>query len=128
MKRATHPATQVLVVDDCVATRARVCGMLTELGLEPFPSPAYAPAVLHAIAQRAPRCVVIDVPVKDRGGLQLLSSIRAACPGCLVIVLTNHHGPELERTCREHGVDHFLDKSTQFERVAELVAAFGEEE
>ena len=115
-------ATTVLVVDDAIETRDRLCAMLIEqVGADAVGCAADAGAVVALLAARRPAAIVIDVPVHDPAGFELLATLRRLAPTSVVIMLTNHTTDEFRNRSRAAGVDHFLVKAAQFEQVVELV-------
>ena len=72
---------------------------------------------------------VIDLHLREGSGLLVLSHLaRSGNPARILrIVLTNHTGPPFRRTCERLGVDHFLDKSLEFDRAIELLEQFAAE-
>ena len=70
---------------------------------------------------------IIDLHLKEEGsGLLVLSHLaKTGNPtGILRIVLTNHTTPPFRRTCERLGVDHFLDKSLEFDRAIDLLEQY----
>jgi DNA-binding NarL/FixJ family response regulator len=69
---------------------------------------------------------IIDLHLKEGSGLLVLSYLaKTGNPaGILRIVLTNHTTPPFRRTCERLGVDHFLDKSLEFDRAIELLEEY----
>jgi len=59
----------------------------------------------------------------EGSGLDVLRSLRGSGLSPTVVVLTNHTGDHYRRACREGGADFFFDKSTELERVLEVMAA-----
>ena len=117
----------VLVVDDSVETRRRLAEMLVEQAMTcVMECPARHAEVFDLLAGLTPDCVVIDVPVQNPAGFELLASIRRALPVCLMIALTNHFSESFRQRAFEVGADHCLAKSTEFERVADLTRALRE--
>lgn len=121
------PRITVLVIDDALPTRERLCALIREQSSATVVGcPARREEVDRLLTDLKPRCVVIDVPVHDPVGFALLASVRRAVADGVVIVLTNHETEELRRRSAELGVDHFLMKSLEFERVGEIVRALEE--
>lgn len=127
MKGKGTTATKVLVIDDAVDVRERLCQLLAEqAGADAVGSSANRDEALRYVSELRPACVVIDVPVHDMAGFDLVSALRNFDRGCLLIVLTNHATEEFRQRSIIAGADHFLAKSTEFDRVAELVRTLGE--
>jgi DNA-binding response OmpR family regulator len=119
--------TKVLVVDDAVEVRRRVCSLLAEQASTVVVGcAATADEVIRHFVELGPGCVVIDVPVHDPAGFELLGALRSIDRSCVLISLTNHATEEFRLRSLGAGADHFLEKSTEFERVAELVRGLRE--
>ena len=51
-----------------------------------------------------------------------VKTIRPKAPDIVFVVLTNHAEPQYRRACTEAGAAYFLDKSSEFDRVREVIA------
>lgn len=127
MESAKPAQTRVLVADDAVVTRVRLTELLGEVaGVEPTGCPADPCNVRCWFRQTRPRCVVIDIQLRDPSGLQLLRQLRHEDPACLLVALTSQKDIEVRQHILRAGVDHLLDKNTEFERILDYVLALGE--
>ena len=126
MPSSPVPSIRALVVDEAAPTRQRLGRMLSELdGVIAQTCGGRAADVLRRYPDWRPHCVVFDLPAHDPQGFELLGLLRKLNPGCLVVVLTDGESDEVRRHSRHLGADHVLDKSTEFERVVDLVCALG---
>jgi two-component system OmpR family response regulator len=124
MKGPRPASSKVLVVDDAVEIRNRLCAMLADQAhVEAVGCSTARVDALREFSKLCPGCVVIDVPVRDSTGFELVAALRELDDQCLIVVLTNHATEEFRRRSIQAGADHFLAKSTEFERVVELVHA-----
>lgn len=122
--RTGRPALRVLLVEDLL----RVQKLLRELIEEPGRVEVAglvdteADAILQYSALQ-PDAVVIDLNLRSGTGLGVIMALRrmdlATRP--LLIVLTNHALPVLEKACLNAGADHFLDKSRDFHKLRMLL-------
>ena len=113
----------VLVVDDSAPVRSRLRIMLASLdGVDTVVATSTFNEANLSIAARAPDVAVLDVTLPDGSGLELLRAIRAAGRPVLVIILTNAPEPQLRKAWMAAGADYFLDKATEIQRVAQIVA------
>jgi DNA-binding NarL/FixJ family response regulator len=110
----------VLLVDDSPEILARLAAMLRDKTGARVSTAATAEDALSATP--APDVVVLDVHLPDRSGLDLLRQLKRDAPATVVIVLTNDVNDQNRRACLERGALAFLDKSSDFDHVAELVA------
>jgi CheY-like chemotaxis protein len=67
--------------------------------------------------------VVLDVHLPGKSGIEVLPAIKALPSAPVVVVLTSHPTDQHRQLSLARGADLFLDKSLDFARVAELVAA-----
>ncbi len=117
----------MLVVDDAVAPRDRLCALLVEGAAAQVEGTAADTTVVMArMLAFQPHCVVIDVPVAGPSGFELLEAVTTVGVARLVIVSTNQTSEELRRRCLSLGAHAFLAKSTDFERITGLVSALPE--
>lgn len=119
-----EPVT-VLLVEDSAIVRGRLASLIGE----------QAPAAvlvgeagdgsqaMSLFRQHRPRAVVLDLHLPDISGLILLALFKKEHPTSVIIVLTNHSTVEFRQRCTALGADHFFDKSTEFERVPQVLAA-----
>jgi DNA-binding NarL/FixJ family response regulator len=115
---------KVLVVDDSSLVRTRLAGLMAEAAaVEAVAEAGSAAEALLAVPRFRPDVVILDLQMPEGSGLDLLRSLRRSDPSPIVVVLTNHTGDHYRRACREGGADFFFDKSTDLERVLEVVAA-----
>lgn len=77
------------------------------------------------LEETPPDIVVLDLNLPDGHGLDLLREIRKKGPAPVVVVFTNHAEPAYRRACTKAGADFFFDKSTEFSKVAEVIATIG---
>ncbi len=80
---------------------------------------------LQVIETYHPDVVILDIYLKDdapaSSGITLLAQLKQNYPGMQVIMLTNLSGQAYNDKCRELGANFFLDKSTEFEKIPELL-------
>jgi DNA-binding NtrC family response regulator len=55
-------------------------------------------------------------------GLELVSLLRAQCPGVRIVLLTGYGSPDVELDARRKGVDAFLEKPIPLPRIAAIAA------
>ena len=114
-------ALRVAVADDSVLLREGLVRVLEDAGLEVVGAFGDAEALLGAMPGLEPDAVVLDMQLATGSGLAVLRHLRRSGPAPLIIVLTNHLHVQYRRACMAEGADHFLDKSTEFAAVAEIL-------
>ncbi len=119
---------KIFLTDDSLAIIDRLREMLSTLpGFQITGSATDAPEALRSIRNARPDAVILDLELPTGSGLDLLWSIKLEMPGTIVVVLTNHAFPQYRKKCVEAGADAFLDKSTQFTEVPQVLRQLGSE-
>jgi CheY-like chemotaxis protein len=115
-----------LVADDVNAIARLVAELLREGGADVVGPATDGAQALRLFHETAPDGVVLDIEMPELNGFQLLRAIRASEQGtrCLVIVLTSHAEPSMREQAFADGADHFLHKSSEFERLLQIVPDF----
>ena len=75
----------------------------------------------NAILDADADAMILDVQLSDGNGLHLLKNIKQNKPGIKVVVLTNHSTDANRLQALRAGADDFLDKSTDFEQIPQIL-------
>jgi DNA-binding NarL/FixJ family response regulator len=111
---------KVLVVEDSALIRARLEEMVAEIpGVEIIGEAGNGIEALTLIQRLSPDIVILDVRMPRCNGVKVLKSIRKKGRYPIVIVLTNY--PSYRQRCMEAGASFFFNKSTEFEKVLEVI-------
>jgi DNA-binding NarL/FixJ family response regulator len=122
----TAPNTKVIIVDDSplIATRLRQQISAYPL-IEIVDVATNIPAALQLIEKHKPEVVILDIYLKEdaplSSGITLLDTLRKSYPQLQIIMLTNLSGEAYQHKCMELGANFFLDKSSEFEKIPELL-------
>ena len=109
---------KVLVVDAATAVRTRLVALLAEGGVAVIGEAGSSTHARAFVRTHAPDALVLDVDLPDRGGLALVAEFATMMK---VLVLTN--ALSYRRRCMMLGAHAFLDKSSEFASVADLLRA-----
>jgi len=113
---------KVLIVDDSEVVRERLRTMLSELkGVEVIGQAESSKEAIGAIRKLKPDAVILDIQMSGGNGIKVLEKIKEEMPSTKVIMLTNYPYPQYRKKCMDAGADYFFDKSTEFEKVIEVV-------
>ena len=119
-------STKVFVVDDSAIVRERLITLLSEVPNVTITGEAEkARDAIFGIQKARPDIVVLDISMPGGSGIQVLETVKKERPCPMVIMLTNFDHPQYRQRCMQLGADHFLDKSSNFERVIDIVREFG---
>ena len=114
--------TEVFIVDDVPSMRERLRELVGEVPDVAVVGDAGTPdeAIAGILATR-PACVLLDYQLVGGTGVDVLRGVHDAAPGTVFVVLTNQTDPQYRRACLDAGADHFFDKSTEFDRIGEVL-------
>jgi DNA-binding NarL/FixJ family response regulator len=114
---------RVVLVDDSAAVMEALKALISEIeGVEIIHSAEDAEGVEDAVRQLKPDVVVLDIRLPKGSGLDILKGIRAEKQMApLIIVFSSEADATYRRLCVKLGADFFFDKSSQFDRMAEVL-------
>ena len=70
-----------------------------------------------------PDVAIFDIKLARGNGIDALAAAKSELPGLRGIVLSNHATPQHVKASAEAGAEFFLDKSAEFERIGDILAA-----
>lgn len=118
----------VLLADDSGVVRERLAALLQEMpGVSVVGETEDVAGTLEGIRRLCPAVVVLDISMPGGSGLDVLRRMGEERLQAVVIVLTNFPFPEYEQKARAYGASAFLNKSTEFMKVADLVRALSDQ-
>ncbi len=118
----------VLVADDSSVIRERLVALLNEVpGVSVVGETVCVSGTMEAVRRLRPAVVVLDLSMPGGSGLDVLRCMKEEQLGAMVIVLTNYSFPEYEKEASRYGAAAFLNKSTQFMKVADMVRGLAEQ-
>ena len=112
---------RVFIGDDSPLMLARVvsilcAGAMTIVGQAQTPQDS-----IEGILTMYPDVVVLDVQLEGGAGMQVLRAIRRAAPDITFVVFSNSSDPSQRKCCLSAGAENYLDKSEEFDRLAQSV-------
>jgi DNA-binding NarL/FixJ family response regulator len=124
LSRSNHKL-KVFIADDSLIVREHLVTMLDELaGVEIVGQAENVAEAISAIRILKPDVVILDILMPGGSGIKVLQNIKQAGAGPMVIILTNYPYPVFRQKCLQAGADFFLDKSTEFDQIPELIEQF----
>lgn len=113
---------QVLIIDDSEQIRRRLAALLAESSqIRIVGQAGNIVEALKAVQTLRPDTVILDIRMPGGSGIDLLKEIKSRYPTIKVIMLTNFDYDHYRRQCRRLGADGFLNKTMEFERVADAI-------
>ena len=117
-------ALRVFLVEDSPMLRKRVEAMIAALpGAEIVGHAATAEAATSAILADPPEAVVLDIQLGRGSGFDVLRAVCERAPQVAVYVLTNFASEAYRAAAERLGARGFFDKSNEFERLRQALAA-----
>jgi DNA-binding NarL/FixJ family response regulator len=114
--------TEVFIVDDVPAMRQRLRELVGEVpDVDVVGDAGTTKDAIAGILDKHPACVLLDYQLVGGTGVDVLRAVRGHATGTVFVVLTNHPDPQYRRACMAAGADHFFDKSTEFDRIADIL-------
>lgn len=112
----------VFLVEDSLAIRARLAATIRAIsGAELVGEAGTVGAAIDGIRSTHPSAVILDLQLEDGNGLDVLKAVHPSQPALHVAVLTNYATDQHRRACIDAGAEYFLDKSSDFPRIREIV-------
>lgn len=113
----------LLVSDDSTYVRQHLVSMLSKLPkVEVIGEAENIAETIEAVQELEPDAIILDIHMPDGSGIDVLKYVKQHVPETIVIMLTNHANAIYKRACLKAGANYFFDKSTEFERAAEVLA------
>ena len=112
----------IFVVEDSLPVRTRLVEMLNEIeGVNVVGEAGTPMEAVAGILRTLPQYVLLDFQLEGGTGADVLRNVRYQVPGTVFIVLTNHAQPQFRRVCMEAGADAFFDKSSEIDKVKDML-------
>jgi DNA-binding NarL/FixJ family response regulator len=113
---------KVFVVEDSAPVRERLIEMIAEIdGFEVVGQASTFNEAVSGIRRTQPDVAIFDIQLAAGTGIDALAEVKREQPGLRAIVLTNYATPQHEKASVEAGAEYFLDKSADFEKIAEIL-------
>jgi len=112
---------RVFIADDSSLIRERVASMLGASAMTIVGQAETPQDSIVGILAVSPDVVVLDVQLEGGSGLQVLRAIRHAAPSIAFVVFSNSSHPSYRKRYLGAGADGFLDKTHEFEQLAQAV-------
>ena len=115
---------RVLLVEDSRVLAERLRESLDGLAnVEVVGSVADETAAVRPRANSAVDVIILDLQLKEGTGFGVMQRLGDTRP--TIIVFTNYMLPEYQRLARDYGVEYFLNKSVDYERLPQLLEEIG---
>jgi DNA-binding NarL/FixJ family response regulator len=113
---------RVVIADDSCVIRCRLAQKISKLrGIIVARESDDVASTIEAIHAVHPNVVILDIQMPGGSGIDVLKQMKEEQNDVIIIVLTNYPLSPLRKKCFELGADYFFDKTTEFEKVSEVL-------
>jgi CheY-like chemotaxis protein len=120
MGRSASADLGVLLVEDSPRIAERMRELLQQEGLLVLATVDDEPSAIKALRDLPVDVLILDLQLRTGTGFGVLEALGPQRPP--TIVMTNYALPQYRERARKLGVEHFLNKAMDFERLPEIVA------
>lgn len=121
----SNASLKVFLADDSQLIRERVNALLAGAQMDVVGEGATPSSCIEGILTSRPDVVVLDVQLEGGSGLQVLKAVKSQDPAVAFVVFSNNSAPAYRKRYLGEGAVRFLDKSTEFDQLAQAVATAG---
>jgi DNA-binding NarL/FixJ family response regulator len=113
---------KVLIVEDSEIIQQRLMDVIADLPeMEVVGVTDEAARAGESIQIPNPDVVILDIRLRAGNGFDVLDGIKRNLRRPFIIVITNFAYPEYKEKCIQAGADYFLDKSSEFDRIPQIL-------
>ena len=114
---------KVFVVDDSPLIRERLKELLDEIpGIKLIGQAGQCLGASEAVLAAKPDVLILDIQFRDGSGINILKKLKFSETPLVKIMLTAFPNSLYRQRCLEAGADYFLDKTMDFNRLAEVIS------
>ena len=122
--RMSGSMIRVLVVDDHAVVRQGLCGLLARYDdIEVVGEAANGSEAVEMDRDLQPDVLIMDVTMPKVDGIEATRRIKRQHPAAVVIGLSVHNSPQVEKEMRNAGAAAFLNKETAVDQLYETINA-----
>jgi len=113
---------RVFIADDSIPVVERLADLLEDVpGAQLVGRAGDVPEAVRCIQNVKPDALILDLQMPGGSGLDVLRAIRTEHPRLFVLICTNYPYPQFREKCLNAGANVFLDKSTEFEKIPDIL-------
>ena len=113
---------RILIVEDSKLIADRLINVLKELDrVEVVAHAGTYGEALTLLEKETPDVLLLDIGLPDKSGIYLLQAVKLNKWKTKVLVITNEANEFYKRLCLRIGADAFLDKTNEFEKIADIL-------
>jgi CheY-like chemotaxis protein len=114
----------ILIVDDSITILTRMKEILSEiLCVNAVDIATNGIEALEFLCIQKPELILLDINMPKKNGIELLKEVKQLYPQIKVMMVTNQSVDYYKPICMELGAEYFIDKSTEFELIPDIIEA-----
>jgi len=119
---AAKNSLKILIADDSEQVRKSLSRLLSILrGVEIIGEAVDGQQAIDKTRKLKPDILILDMKMPNGSGLDVLHEIAPDKENLRVIMLTNYANEQFRNESLKAGADYFFDKSTEFEKVFDVI-------
>ena len=104
---------RTLVVEDNIGFRDSLISLLGgSFSTMVFEKASSSEEALNKLHQFPPQLAFVDIHLPGQNGLQFSRTLRSKYKSTVIVILTNHDGPEYRQAASQCGADFFVSKGS----------------
>jgi len=112
------------MVENSAMVAGRIRNMLNETGdISVVGEATNNKETMAILKTMAPDVVLVSLDLSRKNGIEFLKEIKQQDLSTKVMVLSNHPETYYRNFCMESGADFFFDKSTEFEKIPDVLSS-----
>lgn len=113
----------VLIVEDSLLIVKRLWLLLSDIkGVGRIAHAKDANEALLLTSELNPNVIILDIKIPGRNGVEILQDLRKKS-SAKMIMLTNYSDRYYKELCMKLGAEYFLDKSSEFDKINQIVSS-----
>jgi DNA-binding NarL/FixJ family response regulator len=113
---------KIVLADDSKILRQRIISLLEEIqGVQVVAEAENSHQAIQYVEDLKPDLIILDIRMPDGGGLEALKVLKDKNISVTKMIFTNYPNEQYRKKCMELGADYFFDKSTDFEKMVDVV-------
>ena len=115
-------AIKLLIVEDSEPIRTSLLGLLAGIeGITAIHTAGTLAEAFDCMRRELPALVILDLQLPDGNAMHHIHTMKTLSPLMWIAVLTNNANNLVRDKCLQAGASWFFDKSTEFEKVLDVV-------
>jgi len=114
----------IIIIDKSGLSSVRLGNIITSIGnVENIVQILDVKNILDIVEKTNPDVIIWDLNINGQVCFELMKKVLKLMPSVCIIALTSYSIEQYRKKCREIGVRHCLDKTTEFENIIDIISS-----